>query len=65
MARKRLNVIPYRGPSKAALQALLGEERQGSERSFRRKAETQLSGLCLDDMPVGTPVKAHVSGWER
>ena len=25
-----------------------GEEEQGSERSFRRKAETKLSGLCSD-----------------
>ena len=29
---------------------LWGEEEQGSERSFRRKAETELSGLCDDDM---------------
>lgn len=26
-----------------------GEEEQGSERSFRRKAETELSGLCDDE----------------
>ena len=26
-----------------------GEEEQGSERSFRRKAETELSGLCGDE----------------
>ena len=26
-----------------------GEEEQGSERSFRRKAETEPSGLCDDD----------------
>ena len=26
------------------------EEEQGSGRSFRRKAETELSGLCDDDM---------------
>ena len=28
---------------------LWGEEEQGSERSFRRKAETEPSGLCDDD----------------
>ncbi len=28
---------------------LWGEEEQGSERSFRRKAETELSGLCDDE----------------
>ena len=27
-----------------------GEEAQGSGRSFRRKTETELSGLCDDDM---------------
>ena len=26
-----------------------GEEEQGSKRSFRRQAETELSGLCPDE----------------
>ena len=28
---------------------LWGEEEQGSGRSFRRKAETEVNGLCDDD----------------
>ena len=31
-----------------------GEEEQGSERSFRRKAETETNGLCDDDGARGT-----------
>ena len=27
-----------------------GEEEQGSERSFRRQPETELSGLCDDEV---------------
>ena len=34
-------------PAKSKI--LWGEEEQGSERSFRRKAETKLSGLCDDE----------------
>ncbi len=36
------------GPRKAS--ALRGEEAQGSERSFRLKAETKQSGLCADEL---------------
>ena len=32
----------------AKSQTLWGKEEQGSERSFRRKAETEMSGLCDD-----------------
>ena len=35
-------------PPTAALRFAWGEEEQGSERSFRRQAETELSGLCSD-----------------
>ena len=38
-----------------------GEEEQGSERSFRRKAETELSGLCDDEGLGGNPNK-HFCG---
>ncbi len=37
----------------AKSQIFWGEEEQGSERSFRRKAETELSGLCDDEMVGG------------
>ena len=37
---------PRRGPAE---RARWGEEAQGSERSFRRRAETELSGLCADE----------------
>ena len=34
-----------------------GEEAQGSERSFHRKVETEMNGLC-DDEPVGGRIEA-------
>ena len=39
-----VTLSPARGP------AARGEEEQGSAHSFRRQAETELSGLCDDDM---------------
>ena len=39
-----VTLSPARGP------AACGEEEQGSANSFRRQAETELSGLCDDDM---------------
>ena len=41
---------PQRGPRRSpAKRVRWGEEEQGSERSFRRQAETELSGLCDDE----------------
>ena len=37
-----------KGPPQSRPLALRGEEGQGSERSFRRKAETESNGLCDD-----------------
>ena len=37
-------------PPTAALRLHLGEEEQGSGRSFRRMAETKFSGLCDDEV---------------
>lgn len=39
---------PLTGPRKA--EALWGEEEQGSERSFRPRAETERNGLCADEL---------------
>ena len=39
---------PLTGPRKA--EALWGEEAQGSERSFRPRAETERNGLCADEL---------------
>ena len=39
---------PLTGPRKA--EALWGEEEQGSERSFRPRAETEPNGLCADEL---------------
>ena len=65
---------PNQGPPPRP--ARWGEEEQGSGRSFRRQAETELSGLCDDDnggwiapaiiMAVSpVPVRAHIrpSSW--
>ena len=38
----------HKGPPQNRM-ILWGEEEQGSERSFRRKAETETNGLCDDD----------------
>lgn len=51
-------VQKQRGPrASPAERVAWGEEEQGSERSFRRKAETELSGLC-DDEGLGAPQQA-------
>jgi hypothetical protein len=42
-----MTVTPFGVPAKS--QILWGKEEQGSERSFRRKVETELSGLCDDE----------------
>ena len=48
-----------RGPhASPAERVAWGEEEQGSERSFRRKAETELSGLC-DDEGLGCNPNKH------
>ena len=41
---------PFLGPRRNPAERLRwGEEEQGSERSFRRQAETEKSGLCDDE----------------
>ena len=54
-----------RGPrTSPAERVAWGEEEQGSERSFRRKAETELSGLC-DDEGLGAPQQAFSQSENR
>ena len=46
----------------AKSQTLWGKEEQGSERSFRRKAETEMSGLC-DDARTICPTTPPRRSW--
>ena len=41
--------LPREPKASPAQRVALGEEEQGSRRSFRRQAETERSGLCDDE----------------
>ena len=47
--QRRLADFARKGAPQSRM-ALWGEEEQGSGRSFRRQAETELSGLCDDEV---------------
>ena len=49
---------PNRSPAK---RVRLGEEAQGSERSFRRQAETETSGLCADEDRSGAYIARYIA----
>ena len=47
---ERADIRRIAGWSGAEFLPTRGEEEQGSERSFRRQPETELSGLCDDEV---------------
>ncbi|OUP50772.1 hypothetical protein B5F19_14875 [Pseudoflavonifractor sp. An184] len=51
--------IPRRSRRSPAQRVCREEEEQGNERSFRRQAETEWSGLCDDEPPRAKSLAAR------